>query len=181
MAKVIYSALFVLCFLYAHSQLSGPGELSSTMSNSSFEYFATPPRATQTFHLDLASLRNQLSEAPLQFHFPETENPSTIDLPFPDGKWVEFEVYETQTMAPALAGRYPEIKTYIGIGTSNPAISVRFSITPNGFSALIFNGGEVYFIEKKENQFICSGELVTNMINISGNKDSVLDEIFIRF
>ena len=38
-----------------------------------------------------------------------------------------------------------------------------------------------YFIEKIEHQFICSGELVTNMINISGNKDSVLDEIFIRF
>jgi len=38
-----------------------------------------------------------------------------------------------------------------------------------------------YFIEKIENQFICSGELVTNMINISGNNDSVLDEIFIRF
>ena len=40
---------------------------------------------------------------------------------------------------------------------------------------------EDYLIEKKENQFICSGELVTNMVNISGNKDSVLDEIFIRF
>ena len=40
---------------------------------------------------------------------------------------------------------------------------------------------EDYFIEKIENQFICSGELVTNMINISGKKDSVLDEIFIRF
>ena len=40
---------------------------------------------------------------------------------------------------------------------------------------------EDYFIEKIENQYICSGELVTNMINISGNKDSVLDEIFIRF
>ena len=38
-----------------------------------------------------------------------------------------------------------------------------------------------YFIEKIENQFICSGELVTNMINISGNRESVLDEIFIRF
>ena len=38
-----------------------------------------------------------------------------------------------------------------------------------------------YFVEKIENQFICSGELVTNMINISGNKDSVLDEIFFRF
>ena len=38
-----------------------------------------------------------------------------------------------------------------------------------------------YFIEKIKNQYICSGELVSNMINISGNKDSVLDEIFIRF
>jgi len=40
---------------------------------------------------------------------------------------------------------------------------------------------EDYFIEKIENQYICYGQLVTNMINISGNKDSVLDEIFIRF
>ena len=40
---------------------------------------------------------------------------------------------------------------------------------------------EDYFIEKIENQYICTGELVSNMINISGNKDSVLDEIFIRF
>ena len=45
----------------------------------------------------------------------------------------------------------------------------------------IFLEKEDYFIEKIENQFICSGELVTNMINISGNKDSVLNEIFIRF
>lgn len=40
---------------------------------------------------------------------------------------------------------------------------------------------EDYFIEKIENQYICTGELVSNMVNISGNKDSVLDEIFIRF
>ena len=40
---------------------------------------------------------------------------------------------------------------------------------------------EDYSIEKKENQYICSGELVSNMVNISGNKDSVLDEIFFRF
>ena len=40
---------------------------------------------------------------------------------------------------------------------------------------------EDYFIEKIENQYICTGELVSNMVNISGNKDSVLDEIFFRF
>ena len=40
---------------------------------------------------------------------------------------------------------------------------------------------EDYFIEKIEDQYICSGELVSNMVNISGNKDSVLDEIFFRF
>ena len=40
---------------------------------------------------------------------------------------------------------------------------------------------EDYTIEKIENQFICTGDMVTNMINISGNKDNVLDEIFFRF
>jgi len=40
---------------------------------------------------------------------------------------------------------------------------------------------EDYMIEKIENKFICTGDMVTNMINISGNNDSVLDEIFFRF
>ena len=40
---------------------------------------------------------------------------------------------------------------------------------------------EDYMIEKIENKFICNGDMVTNMINISGNNDSVLDEIFFRF
>ena len=40
---------------------------------------------------------------------------------------------------------------------------------------------EDYTIEKIENKFICTGDMVTNMINISGNNDSVLDEIFFRF
>jgi len=45
----------------------------------------------------------------------------------------------------------------------------------------IFLEKENYEIEKIENQFICTGEMVTNMVNISGNNDSVLDEIFFRF
>ena len=45
----------------------------------------------------------------------------------------------------------------------------------------IFLQKEDYTIEKKENQYICTGDMVSNMINISGNNDSVLDEIFFRF
>ena len=45
----------------------------------------------------------------------------------------------------------------------------------------IFLEKEDYTIEKIENQFICTGDMVTNMINISGNNNSVLDEIFFRF
>ncbi len=40
---------------------------------------------------------------------------------------------------------------------------------------------EDYNIEKLDDQFICTGEMVNNMINISGNENSVLNEIFIRF
>tara|TARA_B100000965_G_C19286138_1_gene623757 strand:- start:319 stop:720 length:402 start_codon:yes stop_codon:yes gene_type:complete len=45
----------------------------------------------------------------------------------------------------------------------------------------IFLKKEDYNIEKTDNQFICSGEMVSNMVNISGNNDDVLDEIFFRF
>jgi len=40
---------------------------------------------------------------------------------------------------------------------------------------------EDYNIEKLDGQFICTGEMVMNMINISGNEDSVHNEIFVRF
>ncbi|MAE32786.1 MAG: Obg family GTPase CgtA [Actinobacteria bacterium] len=45
----------------------------------------------------------------------------------------------------------------------------------------IFLQKEDYSIEKMENQYICTGDMVSNMVNISGNNDSVLDEIFFRF
>ena len=45
----------------------------------------------------------------------------------------------------------------------------------------IFLKKEDYNIEKTDNKFICSGEMVSNMVNISGNNDNVLDEIFFRF
>ncbi len=45
----------------------------------------------------------------------------------------------------------------------------------------IFLQKEDYSIEKIENQYICKGDMVSNMVNISGNNDSVLDEIFFRF
>jgi len=45
----------------------------------------------------------------------------------------------------------------------------------------IFLQKEDYSIEKIENQYICTGDMVSNMVNISGNNDSVLDEIFFRF
>jgi len=45
----------------------------------------------------------------------------------------------------------------------------------------IFLQKEDFSIEKIENQYICTGDMVSNMVNISGNNDSVLDEIFFRF
>ena len=86
-----------------------------------------------------------------------------------------YEVVENSVMEPELQQKYPNIRSYIGIGVENPEKSIRFSLSPYGFNATIFNPekGESTLVQKleennyavylqkdakKENDFICHTE-----------------------
>ena len=66
---------------------------------------------------------------------------SNITVPFPnaDGLMENFRVYELSNMDPALAARYPEIKSYIGQGIENPSSSIYFSVSPLGLQTMVLN------------------------------------------
>jgi chitodextrinase len=84
--------------------------------------------------LDVNSLKTSLINAPERKLI--TSSNKIISLPNEDGKLEKFKVYENPTMDPALSAKYPEIKSYVGIGIDNPTASVYFSISPLGFKSM---------------------------------------------
>jgi Metallo-peptidase family M12B Reprolysin-like len=101
------------------------------------------PQGGSVFHLDLKALRDELSQAPIEFT-PQAD-PWFITLPMPDGTFAAYEIVESPIMAPELAAKYPEFRTYSGRGLSDPHATVRLDITPQGFHAQVLApNGAVY-------------------------------------
>lgn len=96
--------------------------------------------------LDINGLKASLANSPLR----SATKPSMVvmSLPTSDGGSERFSVYENSIMDPALAARYPEIKSYIGIGVDNPTSTVYFSVSPLGFKSMTLSADKpAEFIE----------------------------------
>jgi chitodextrinase len=89
------------------------------------------------FELNLSTLRTNLSNAPARKA--NSKSNSIISLPNADGILESYRVYENSSMDPALAARYPEIKSYVGIGIDNPAATAYFSVSPLGFKSMVLS------------------------------------------
>jgi len=118
------------------------------------------------------------------------------EIYFPDnkGNMERFQVSETSTLAPEIALKYPNIKTYIGFSLDNPGARIRFSITPQGlktmstypnkpalFTVPLNKGGESLYItydrsmridSKKDFECLTENENVPIKEIISLNRDA---------
>lgn len=82
-----------------------------------------------------------------------------ISLPTPDGNLMKFRIWETQVMDSRLAERYTGIRTFSAMAVNNKGITAKLDITPKGFHAMVYNGGNTYFIDPYSNvndgNYIC--------------------------
>lgn len=78
----------------------------------------------------------------------EVGTPSTVlELPHPDGGLVRFRVIESPVMAPELAAKFPQIRTFRGEGIDDPTASVRFDVSPRGFSAMVLSAFGAWYVD----------------------------------
>lgn len=103
------------------------------------------PQLFRAFRLRHDALAPLLRRAPKESATSAQSSESIIVLPMPDGTQSAYRFVEAPVMAPALAQKFPGLRTFVGQGLDDPAERVRFDVTPFGFHAQILSPrGAVY-------------------------------------
>jgi len=98
----------------------------------------------QSVALNQVLMQKVLRDAPLE----NTGEPGiVINVPLSNGQSVDLELFESPIMAPELAEKFPDIKTFKGFGVGDTSVSARFDFTEKGFRAIIFSDGETYYFD----------------------------------
>jgi chitodextrinase len=98
------------------------------------------------FDLNIVGLKSILNNAPARTS--NSKSLTILAIPNAEGVLERFSVFENSNMDPALAARFPEIKSYIGIGIDNPTATAYFSVSPLGFKSMVLSGDKsAEFIE----------------------------------
>ncbi len=94
----------------------------------------TTPLAYRTVQLDGPAMSAVLGGAP---HEALKMAGVELYLPLPDGQFARFAATESPIMAPALAARYPQIRTWRVRGLDDTNLRGRVDVTPAGFHAML--------------------------------------------
>ncbi|MBI1225309.1 MAG: T9SS type A sorting domain-containing protein [Bacteroidetes bacterium] len=127
------AALLTVLTLFSQSSAS----FWSESDRSDFTQPAFMPQAWRALSLNLDAMRNHLRQAPMESTPTALSAPLELELPMPDGSMAAFHIWESPIMEPALAAKYPMIKTYAGKSVLHPETTIRLDFSPQGFNAII--------------------------------------------
>jgi hypothetical protein len=99
------------------------------------------------FSINSTLLKSTLSKAPMEFTNAARTRPLVMSLPTPAGTLARFAIQDAPVMAPDLAARFPQIKTYRGQGIDDPSATVRLDYTPLGFHAQVLSPNGAFYID----------------------------------
>lgn len=94
------------------------------------------PKAYLIYKLNETEIRADLAKSTTG----KISNSSVIiNVPIGDGTTEKFRVVLAPVMQPGLAARYPQIRTYKGVGIDHPSSNIYFDVTQEGFHAMILS------------------------------------------
>ncbi|WP_027384769.1 reprolysin-like metallopeptidase [Epilithonimonas caeni] len=138
MKKFLLLSVFVLPFL-GFGQWS---KVSSTSKKVKEEFVNLHEK--QLFSLDKNVLKSKLANAPQKF---SGKKGVEILMPNEKGELQKFQVWEFSNFSPELQAKFPGIRSYMGIGITDPTAYLRFSVSDLGISSTVLKSGGSSFIE----------------------------------
>lgn len=157
MGRLVRGALCALAFVFSSFSVSGVSaapspdavwhEVPDTAIPRTPRGREIVPQRYRAFGLDRARLAALLAAAPPERALPPGRSPLELTLPLPDGRYAAFRIVESPVMEPALAAKYPGIRTYLGQGVDDATATVRFDLTPKGFHAQIIGADGTIYID----------------------------------
>lgn len=93
---------------------------------------------SHVYTLNINSLKQTLQAAPVSKAGQATPSTVTIDVPGLDGKFEKYAIYESSNMAPELAAKFPDIRSYRGISVNGPDKTISFALSQNGLKLIMF-------------------------------------------
>ncbi|MEM1325599.1 MAG: reprolysin-like metallopeptidase [Bacteroidota bacterium] len=105
------------------------------------------PNEAGYYKLSINNLQRILETAPAEEDINLAESNTTIPIPLPNGKMMNFRIVNYEMLEPELAAKYPEIQNYRGVGVEEPSASIRLDWTATGFRAMIAFGKERIFVD----------------------------------
>ena len=147
MKKLICTTLLLFTIIFGFSQ----NKTELWKKTNSFEAFKKIPKShlpkKNTFELDFTAMKKLLIKSPKRNTLNSTSE-LIISLPNGDGQLENFKVYENSVMAPELAAKYPEIKSYVAVGIDNPGARAYISYSSLGFKSMtLYPNQSAVFIE----------------------------------
>ena len=105
------------------------------------------PNKYRALTFDTLKLRAILADASLEKDVSAPKSNTILSIPMPDGTTQNFRIVEYSMMEAALADRYPDIKTFKGIGIEDPTHRIRLDWNLKGFHAMIVTPEGSTFID----------------------------------
>lgn len=137
--------IFFLGFILFVSLQSNAQEMWNKVKNASFlnSIENTYKRSVMPKHYKLFKLENSFTSA---LKITTEKATQIIELPNSEGKFERFKLKEVSNFSPALAAKFPEIKSYRAIGVNNNEATAEISVGTNGMHIIILSGKETLYI-----------------------------------
>jgi subtilisin-like proprotein convertase family protein len=134
---LLFLALFFTSFLFSQqinlwSRIDG-----SEITDAELQH-KVKIRKFDSFELKVASLRNELKNAPKRGDF-VGKSTKKIDFPDENGTMVTYLIKESEVMDPQLAKKFPQNKSYVGFSEKDASKRIHFSINRLGLHAIIMD------------------------------------------